>query len=156
MVNNAGVIITHVRYSEDLKPDPLKSGLSEGGISNGPVFKWSCFSNGYSYSPNHSKSGHFCLDFKWFLTKWRLFVHISNCWASGFQIPFKIRTVCNPTSFQPFKIHTSLYFRSPLYSHSKNIVIILLNWVSIPIESCKGEKSKSWGLGGSQNCPPEW
>ena len=40
-------------YSGDLKSDHLKSGLFEGWISNGPVFKWLGFSNGYSYSPKH-------------------------------------------------------------------------------------------------------
>ena len=39
-------------------------------------FKWSGFSYGYSYSPNHSKSGYFCPDFKWFLATWRPFVRI--------------------------------------------------------------------------------
>ena len=37
----------------------LKSRLFEGRISNGPVFKWSGFCNGYSYSPNYSKTGPF-------------------------------------------------------------------------------------------------
>ena len=48
---------------------------------------------------DHSIPIYFCLDFKWFLTKWRPFFRISNGWVSGFQIPFKIRTICNPTSF---------------------------------------------------------
>ena len=90
-----------------------------------------------------------------------IWIRISNgFWQNGghlsrFRIPLKIRTVWNPTSFQPFKIQTSPDFRSPLYSHSKNIVIILLNWVSIPIKWSKEEKSKSLGLGGSRNCPPK-
>ena len=42
----------------------LKSQLLEGQISNGPVLKWSGFSYGYGYCPNHSKSRHFCPDFK--------------------------------------------------------------------------------------------
>ena len=67
-------------------------------------FKWLGFSYGYS-SPNHSKSDHsksrrLCPDFKWFLTKWQSFVQISNGSASGFQIPFEIRT-------------------QPLFDHSK-------------------------------------
>ena len=45
---------------------------------------------------NHLKSGHFCPDFKWFLTKWQLFVRISNGWAFGFQMPFE-----NPDHLQP-------------------------------------------------------
>ena len=39
-------------------------------------FKWSGFSYGYSYSPNHSKLRHFCPDFKWFLATWRPIVRI--------------------------------------------------------------------------------
>ena len=85
-------------------------------FSNGPVFKWSGFS--YGYSPNHSKTGPFkirtfCLDFKQFLTKWSPFVRISNSRDSGLQIPFKIQTICNTTSFGPFKIQTGSDFRSP-------------------------------------------
>ena len=82
------------------------------------------FSNGrasalvsFSFSLNHSKakpSVSFCPDFKWFLTKWQLFVWISNGWASRFQVPFEIQTICNPTSFGPFKIQTRSDFRSPL------------------------------------------
>ena len=68
------------------------------------VFEWSGLSFGYSYGPNHLKTrsfkivtflsrfqivfekmASFCPDFKWL--------------ASRFQIPFKIRTICNPTSF---------------------------------------------------------
>ena len=50
------------KYSGDLKSDHLKSGnilksrLFEGQISNGPVFKWSGFSYGFSYSPNYLKT----------------------------------------------------------------------------------------------------
>ena len=66
--------------------------------------------------PDHSKSRRFCPDFKWFLTKWRQFVRISNGWALGFQMPFKIQTICNPTSFGPFEIQTRSDYRSLLYS----------------------------------------
>ena len=61
--------------------------------------------------PEPSKSRHFCTDFKWFLTKWRPFVWISNGWAFRFQMPFQIQTICNPTSFGPFEIQTRLDFR---------------------------------------------
>ena len=37
----------------------LKSRLLEGQISNDTVFKWSVFSYGYSYGPNHLKTGPF-------------------------------------------------------------------------------------------------
>ena len=55
---------------------------------------------------------YFCLGFKWFLSKWPTFVWISNGWAFGFQISFKIGTICKPTSFWPLKISTSM----PRYS----------------------------------------
>ena len=94
--------------------------LFDGQISHDPVFEWSGFSYSYSYSqsqpfkkPKYLKSERFCLEYKWFLTKWQLYVRISNGWASGFQIPFKIQTIWNPTSFLPFKIQTSPDFRSP-------------------------------------------
>ena len=106
--------LVHSYYSGDLKSNHLKSGLFECWISNGPVLKWLGLSHAYSYKPNHSKFGCFCLDSRWFLTKWRMFVRISNGWASRFQISFKIWTICNLTSFQPFKIQTNLDFRSPL------------------------------------------
>ena len=66
--------------------------------------------------PDHQKSRHFCPNFKKFLTKWHPFNWIYNGLASVFQIPFEIQTICNPTSFWPFKIQTdSPDFRSPLY-----------------------------------------
>ena len=77
-------------------------------------FKWSGISYGHS-KPDYLKSLHFCQDFKWFLTKWHPFVWISNGWASGFQIPFKIQSICNPAFFWPFEIKTYPYLRSPLY-----------------------------------------
>ena len=86
--------LTH--YSGDLKSNHLKSGLFEGRISNGPVFKWS----GFSYQPFEIQT---------------FFVRILNGWASGFQIPFEIQTICNPTCFGPFEIQTRSDFRSPLY-----------------------------------------
>ena len=61
-------------------------------ILNGPYFK------GYSVSPNHSKTKHFCPDFKWFMTKLRLFVWILKYWAARFQVSFKFRPFAN----QPF------------------------------------------------------
>ena len=67
------------------------------------------------WKPDQSKSGHFCPDFKWFLTKWCPVVWISNNWVSRFQIPLEIPTIgSNPTSFWPFKIQTCLDFRYPL------------------------------------------
>ena len=87
----------------DLKYNHLKSGLLK------VRFQMVRFSNGRALAkaiaivptirkPDHSKSRHYCPDFKWFLTKWRPFVRISNGWASGYQIPFKIWTIFHPTS----------------------------------------------------------
>ena len=42
----------------------LKSRLFEDGISNGPFFKASGYHFSHSFGPYHSKSGHFCPDFK--------------------------------------------------------------------------------------------
>ena len=58
----------------------------------------------------------FCPNFKWSIMQWQLFVRILNYWASRFQIPFEIRTICNPSSFWPFKIQT---IRSPLYLNTE-------------------------------------
>ena len=90
------------------------SGLFEGRISNGFVFEWSGFC--YSYSPNHSKSGRFCPDFKWFLTKWQPFVQILNgfwqngSYLSGFQIvgllDFRSHSKSRPFATQPLLDHS--------------------------------------------------
>ena len=56
---------------------------------------------------DHSKSGSFCPDFKWCLTRWRPFVRISNGWASRFQIPFE----AGPFATQP------------LFDHSKSRIV---------------------------------
>ena len=153
--------------------------LKSGNIWNLAFLKVR-FSFGYSYSPNHLKTGsfkngHFCLNFKCFLTKGRPFKWISNGWASWFQIPFKIPTICNPTSFWPFKIQTSLGFRSPLClfslssnetclvkKHEKNISKIWICWI-VPVwhhwtDSSKEHQRPRWstplaGWGKSENIP---
>ena len=73
-----------------------------------------------NYSPNHSKNKPFKIrtflsGFPMVLTKWGPFVRISNGRASGFQMPFEIQTICNPTCFGPLEMQTRLDFRSPLY-----------------------------------------
>ena len=105
----ASNLLSTIKYqttnSGDLKSDHLKSKLFEGPISNGLVFKWS----GFSFTIlklDHLKSGRFCLNFKFLLTKWQPFVQISNGWTFGFQIPFEIWTICKLTSFWPLKIWT--------------------------------------------------
>ena len=113
--------------SGDLKSKHLKSRLFEGRFSNG----WAVVIVPTIWKLDHSKFGCFCLDFKWFLTKWRPFVWISNGWEILFQIPFEIGTICNPTSFWPFEIQTNPDFRSLLYTNYQCI------WMSIfKIMSC--------------------
>ena len=112
-----------VTYSGDLKSDHLKSGNIWNPDFLKVGFQMVRFSNGRALAINHSKSGRFCPDFKWFLTKWRPFVRISNGWASGFQIPFEIQTICNPTCFGPFEIQTRSDFRSPLYTAQSNSIL---------------------------------
>ena len=95
----------------------LKSGLFEGRISNDTNFKESEFSYGYSYTVGIWNPETFEIrtfrrsDFKWSA--------FSNgralAMASGIQIPFKIQTICNPTSFEPFEIQNRSDFRTPLY-----------------------------------------
>ena len=86
---------------------------STTNLESGPRFANICWnSNGLMYFK--------CFWAKWTSfcptdTKWQPFVWISNVPASKFQIPFKIRTNWNPTSFSPFKIQTSPDFRPPLY-----------------------------------------
>ena len=80
----------------------LKSGLFEDCISYGSV----CKGLGNSYGPDHSKSRHFCLDFKQF-------------WQNGgdlyrFQIPLEIQTICKVISFWPLQTQTCRGFRFPV------------------------------------------
>ena len=66
---------------------------------------------------DHSKSGYFCQDFIWCLTKQRSFVGISNGWASRFQISFETNlflTIQKPNQsvFQiPAVIHQILQYK---------------------------------------------
>ena len=80
----------------------LKSRPFEGHISNSGSLAVAIALALTIRKPDHSKSGCFCPDFKWFLTKWLPFVRISNGRASGLQIPFQILTIYNRTSFWPF------------------------------------------------------
>ena len=102
------------QYSGDLKSDHLKFGNIWNLEFLKVGFQMVQFSNGWAlamtmaimpiiWKPDHWKSRLFGPDFKWFTTKWWKFVRISNGWASRFQIPFEIWTICNPTSFWPFK-----------------------------------------------------
>ena len=66
-----------------------KSELYEGRISNGPIFKWLGFSYGYESQPFQNE----------IIQNLDIFIQISHGWAFRYQIPFKIQTICNPTSF---------------------------------------------------------
>ena len=102
-----------IQWGSEIQPFEIQKHLKNGHLMI--RFQIVQFLNGWALAmslvPNiwkldRWKSGCFCLDFKWFWTKWQPFVRISNGWASRFQIPFKIQTICNPTSFWPFKIQT--------------------------------------------------
>ena len=69
-----------------MKSDHLKSRLFEVQISNG----WAIAIVPTILKPDHSKSVHFCRDFK--------------CWASGFQISFNIQWGLKYRTFK-FRIH---------------------------------------------------
>ena len=89
------IVLTMLDYNGDLKSYLLKSRNN----CNLDVYKVE-FKIAMAIVPtirktDHTESGHFCQGFKWFLTKWRPFAHIVNRWASRFQIPFKIWTICN-------------------------------------------------------------
>ena len=60
-------------YSGDLKYDHLKFRLFEGRISDGLALAMATAIVPIIPKPEHLKSGHFCPNFKWFLTKWRPF-----------------------------------------------------------------------------------
>ena len=62
----------------------------------------------YGYSPSHSKSGPFeiwtfLFDFKLFWQNGSHFSQFQMGCASGFQIPSKIWTICQPISFEHWK-----------------------------------------------------
>ena len=61
-------------YSGDLKSDHLKSGLCEGWISNGQALAMAIALVPTIPKPDHSKSGHFYPDFKWFLLIDEIFI----------------------------------------------------------------------------------
>ena len=54
----SGIRMFIIQWGSEIRPlkimKQLKSGLFEGQISNGPVFKWSGFT--YGFCPNHSKT----------------------------------------------------------------------------------------------------
>ena len=116
-----------VQWGSEIRPfkiwKHLKSRLFEGEISNGLVFKWFWLSNGRALARpivivptirklDHSKSGHFCPDFKWFLTKWGPVV----CYQTVGLPDFRSHLKSGPFATQPLfdHIQASLDFRSIL------------------------------------------
>ena len=66
----------------------------EDQILNGPFsMSWAI------YGPNHSKSGHFCADFKWFLTKSGAFVRFQRVGLLDFRSHSKSRPLANQPLF---------------------------------------------------------
>ena len=100
-------IFDSFNYSGDLKSDHLKSGLFEGRILNGQVFKWSDLSNGYSFSSNHSKTRPFQIrTFLW-----------------GFYIDFgKTAAICPNFKWLVFRISDPI--RNPGYLHTSLFLTI--------------------------------
>ena len=110
-----------LNYSGDLKSDHSKSGNIWNRDFLKVGFQMVRFSNGWALvialaivptnqKPDHPNS----------YGLWQNCVHLSrflNGWASRFQIPLKIWTICKPTFFRPFKIQTNSDFRSPLYTY---------------------------------------
>ena len=77
--------------------DQISNGLAFFAMGMVPTF----------WKPDRSKSGHFFRISNGF---WHNRGHLSGfqmVGASGFQITFKIGTICNPISFLPFKIQIS-------------------------------------------------
>ena len=76
----AEIQLTNIQWGSEIRP-------LEGRISNGRAKAMAVVPTVLSQ------------DFKW-VDKMLPFVRISNgCWVSGFQIPFEILIICNPTSF---------------------------------------------------------
>ena len=87
-----------LHYSGDLNPTIQNPETFEIMTFWKLDFKWSSFQKGQAIplamvatiqKPDHLDYGRFSLHFKQSLTKWQLFVQISNGWASGFQIHLK-------------------------------------------------------------------
>ena len=89
--------------------------------------------------PYHSKFGSFCPDFHDFLTKWPLFVWISNGWANRFCIPFEIQTICKPTLFSTIQNPNQSGFQIPTVFGSSSVLLdvsIILGIFKIPSRGC--------------------
>ena len=88
---------TELQWGSKIRPfeiwEHLKSGIFEGWISNGPFFKWLGFSYGYSYSPNHLKTGPFQI----------------RTFLSGFQMVFDLMAgICPDFNWLGFWISESI------------------------------------------------
>ena len=131
------------QYSGDLKSNHLKSGTNWNPDFLKVGFQMIRFSNSRALAINHSKIWTFLSGFQMVFDKMAAFVRISNGWASGFQIPFEIQTICNPTCFGPFEIQTRSDFRSPLYTVIPTWVIFdpSLHNLSVPWPLCPGVTS---------------
>ena len=78
-----------LKYSGDPIFEHSKPGLFKHQNFNGPVFKRLGFSFNIRISNVFDEMATIC--------------QISNGRASGFQIPFQIQTICNPTSCRPIR-----------------------------------------------------
>ena len=102
-----------------------------GSYLKWPVFKWPGFKYGYSYSPNHLKTRPvkiqmFFSGFRMVIDKmfncWA-FVHISNCWAARFQIPFETQPLFNHLKSRLVQISDPhcIYLLTPWCSYKPNV-----------------------------------
>ena len=110
--NMFSIQILPVQWGSEIRPFEIQKHLKSELLKVG--FQMVQSSNVWALAlrPNHLKTGPFEIQL---LKKWRPLVRISNCWASIFQIPFKIQTTCNPASFWLSEIQTSLDFRSKFF-----------------------------------------
>ena len=89
-------------------------------MSNMQVFKWSGFNYGHSYSHNHLKTGPIKLGifsrFQMVFEKWRLFVCISDSWASRFRSHSKSRPFVAQTLFDRHSKSRLVHISDPQYT----------------------------------------
>ena len=74
-----------LQWGSEIRP----SGLFEGQISNCPVFKWLGLSYGYSFSPNHLKTGPF--EIRTFMSEFQMVFELCHQFEKQFNI--QIQTI---------------------------------------------------------------
>ena len=122
-------------------PKPLKSRLSEGQISNGLVFKWSGFSNGYSYSPNQSKKGPFKI--LMFLSGFQMvFDRMAIIWLSDFRSNSNSRPFGTQSFFDQSKYRLVQILDSHCIRNFIHIICVYICILCVKLPQLKGSKSR--------------